>query len=158
VKSHLVWVFMLVFISALLGCGDGSSGASTEGEQRKDEQEGEPSGTADSPEERIESSPSQGPSATTDFTPVLSSSLWPDAELTTAQRNCVSSAMQSNPAADPDIVTRSCVCIMDQASRRWTFSDFSANEYSYTQQLLSDGTADWCRAFANEADAKGKTK
>jgi hypothetical protein len=29
---------------------------------------------------------------------------------------------------------------------------------SDTQQLLSDGTADWCRAFANEANATGAKK
>jgi hypothetical protein len=149
-------IAVLFVITLVTGCGDGSSGASTEGKQGGDEKSVETSESAAAPVDWT--APSDAPPSASEFSPVTSPSLWPEAELTAAQSNCVSSAMQSNPAADPDIVTRSCVCIMDQASRRWTFSDFAANEYSYTQQLLSDGTADWCRAFANEANAEGKRK
>ena len=70
---------------------------------------------------------------------------WSATELATANTNCSTTAVAVNPALPKADAILMCGCIIEDASQRWTFSDFLANEFTRTETLFKDGVFDTCR-------------
>ena len=75
---------------------------------------------------------------------------WNVEDLTAARSNCIETAIDYNSSLESKRANVSlfCGCVLEDASRRWTFSDYVRNEYAYTQQQQEDGTMRRCNQFA----------
>lgn len=75
---------------------------------------------------------------------------WTTSDILTARNNCVDSAIAVNPllADKRDNVGISCGCLLEDASNRWTYDDYSKNQNEYSQQQVSDGTLKQCLELA----------
>ena len=70
---------------------------------------------------------------------------WSAEELATANTNCSTTAVAVNPALPKADAVLMCGCIVEDASKKWSFSDFLANEFARTETLFKDGVFDTCR-------------
>ncbi len=78
------------------------------------------------------------------FSPVTTPRLWEEATYDATVFNCVKATPASNPALTEEWAISYCVCILDQASRKYSFADYSAREAAIAQELNADGTMPWC--------------
>ncbi len=69
---------------------------------------------------------------------------WTSSQIASAQKVCVSAALQANPKATSKQANYYCKCALDDAATKWVYSDFVTNEEEYTQQLGREGMIAKC--------------
>lgn len=78
----------------------------------------------------------------------VTSAGWKTDEIVAARDRCEASGPDvADPGQDVQVANY-CICAIEKASGKWSYTDFVANEYSYTKSLADDGSLAECEAFA----------
>ncbi|WP_019503051.1 hypothetical protein [Pseudanabaena sp. PCC 6802] len=83
---------------------------------------------------------------------------WTPNQLAATQKVCVLSALEANPKATNEQATYFCKCALDEASTKWTYTDFVKNEEKYAQQLGNEGVIGRCARATFQIVPESKPK
>lgn len=71
---------------------------------------------------------------------------WTSYEISSTRSNCVNAALDMYPSMYSKYtnVTLFCGCMIEDASKRWSYNDYAMNEFAYSEQQQQDGTTQSC--------------
>jgi hypothetical protein len=77
-------------------------------------------------------------------------SVWTSYEISSTRLNCVNAALDMYPSMYSKYtnVTLFCGCMIEDASKRWSYNDYAMNEFAYSEQQKYDGTFQSCKEIS----------
>ncbi len=70
---------------------------------------------------------------------------WTTEQISSANINCSTSMTKIDPTVQASDAVLMCGCVIENASKRWTYDDFVANEFSYTETMNREGVFTTCK-------------
>jgi len=81
---------------------------------------------------------------------------WTSEQLGSAKSNCSTTAVKVNSSILTSDAILMCGCIIESASKRWTYDEFMTNEFSYTEALSKEGVFKSCKERVMAQTTGGK--